>query len=600
VHDLQLIDNGDGTYTLTWSYRNVGDYNQDGIVSISDITPLAVHFNETATPENEWIDGNGDSVINIADITPLAANFFTDCAGYRVQGQTAPGSWTQVAEVPFSLAIGEGECLRFDYDLGALAHDFYRVLPYEASGLGGVRSVIVPESASQPPNILEVSPHGGTSGESVTFNAIVEGPAPLSYAWDFGGGASPNTSSDDAPTVTLGQPGDHAASVTVSNAFGEDIYPFTLTVTEGPPGRGDWWMFGRQPTHNRRSPYLGAQCPSFKWSYETGDLVDSSPAIGANGTIYVGSFDGHLYAIKPDGTLKWRYQTGDGVSSSPAIGADGTIYVGSNDGYLYALNPEGTLKWRYWMDCIVVDSSPAIGRDGTIYVGSHDNYLYAIKPDGTLKWRYHTDGVVSSSPAIGADGTVYVGSEDGYFYAITDSETEGTLKWRYETAWPIRSSPAIADDGTIYVGMDFFYLYALNPDGTLKWRYQPGAGVSVTHSAPAIGADGTIYLASEDFKLDAITDGETAGTLSWQFSEFECWLTSSPAIGADGTVYIISGDPYCSFYTRLYALSSAGEVTWEYVLEAEQLLGEVVSSPAIAADGTIYVGIRNYLYAFGD
>ncbi|MCL5283436.1 MAG: PQQ-binding-like beta-propeller repeat protein, partial [Armatimonadetes bacterium] len=70
--------------------------------------------------------------------------------------------------------------------------------------------------------------------------------------------------------------------------------------------------------------------------YQTGSDVDSSPAIGADGTVYVGSEGYNLYAIKPDGTLKWKYQTG-GIGSSPAIGADGTVYVGSADHNLYAI-----------------------------------------------------------------------------------------------------------------------------------------------------------------------------------------------------------------------------------------------------------------------
>jgi outer membrane protein assembly factor BamB len=60
--------------------------------------------------------------------------------------------------------------------------------------------------------------------------------------------------------------------------------------------------------------------------------------IGADGTIYVGSDDNKLYAIRADGTLKWSYTTGSAVRSSPAIGADGTIYVGSFDNKLYALS----------------------------------------------------------------------------------------------------------------------------------------------------------------------------------------------------------------------------------------------------------------------
>jgi outer membrane protein assembly factor BamB len=36
---------------------------------------------------------------------------------------------------------------------------------------------------------------------------------------------------------------------------------------------------------------------------------------------------------------------GGAVYSSPAVGSDGTVYVGSQDYYLYAINPGGTLKW---------------------------------------------------------------------------------------------------------------------------------------------------------------------------------------------------------------------------------------------------------------
>jgi hypothetical protein len=36
------------------------------------------------------------------------------------------------------------------------------------------------------------------------------------------------------------------------------------------------------------------------WEFETGVDVDSSPAIGSDGTVYVGSDDNKLYAIKTD------------------------------------------------------------------------------------------------------------------------------------------------------------------------------------------------------------------------------------------------------------------------------------------------------------
>ena len=84
-----------------------------------------------------------------------------------------------------------------------------------------------------------------------------------------------------------------------------------------------------------------------KWAFKTGDWVRSSPSIGSDGTIYVGSDDDNLYAINPDGSKKWAFKTRDEVESSPAIGSDGTIYVGSDDNNLYAINPDGSKKWAF-------------------------------------------------------------------------------------------------------------------------------------------------------------------------------------------------------------------------------------------------------------
>ena len=44
--------------------------------------------------------------------------------------------------------------------------------------------------------------------------------------------------------------------------------------------------------------------------------------------------------------LKWAFDTGDVLEYSPAVGADGTIYTGPANGDLYALSPAGSLAWR--------------------------------------------------------------------------------------------------------------------------------------------------------------------------------------------------------------------------------------------------------------
>ena len=39
---------------------------------------------------------------------------------------------------------------------------------------------------------------------------------------------------------------------------------------------------------------------TLKWNFETGGAVNQSAALGADGTIYFGSFDKHLYAVRTD------------------------------------------------------------------------------------------------------------------------------------------------------------------------------------------------------------------------------------------------------------------------------------------------------------
>jgi outer membrane protein assembly factor BamB len=112
-----------------------------------------------------------------------------------------------------------------------------------------------------------------------------------------------------------------------------------------------------------------AQPGTAKWNFATGAQIYSSPAIGEDGTVFVGSNDSKLYALNPDGSKQWEFTTGGGVSS-PSIGFDGSIYVGSSDGKMYALNPDGSKRWEFTAGGAIYDSSPAIGEDGTIYVGS--------------------------------------------------------------------------------------------------------------------------------------------------------------------------------------------------------------------------------------
>jgi len=66
------------TRTLYWVLK--GDYNLDGVVSIGDVTPVAIYFGTGwGFPTSEvvpwWVDGDRDHKVSIADITPIAMYF---------------------------------------------------------------------------------------------------------------------------------------------------------------------------------------------------------------------------------------------------------------------------------------------------------------------------------------------------------------------------------------------------------------------------------------------------------------------------------------------------------------------------------------------
>jgi len=381
----------------------------------------------------------------------------------------------------------------------------------------------------------------------------------------------------------------------MGNCQGLPVIEKTPSLSNDSP----WPMFHRDLRHTGKSPYPGTRIGALKWRFKTDGQVVSSPAIAADGTVYVGSEDNYFYAINRDGSLKWRYKTGGIIRSSPAIASDGTVYVGSFDGKLYAFNSDGTIKWSYQTGD-GIESSPAIGTDGTIYVGSSDAYLYAINANGSLQWRYFIGDAVGSSPAIGEDGTIYVGCWVRDLFALSPS---GNLLWIYPTyTGGVFSSPTIAANGTIYIANDGawrdqlsdlpepydepWYIHRINIDGSTAILMEHGQ--ADVYSTAAVEADTSFFIG---YGQDLLAYNPN-GVLNWGFAT-EGLVDSSPIIGIDGIVYVGSDDG------NFYAVDpNCACPIWQY-----QTDGCIKSSAAIDDDEyrTVYIGSQDtYLYAFYD
>jgi outer membrane protein assembly factor BamB len=353
-------------------------------------------------------------------------------------------------------------------------------------------------------------------------------------------------------------------------------------------------MFHQNAQHTGQSPYPGPTIPFLKWKFQTGGPIDASPAIG-NGRIYVASEDGNLYALNLRGDLLWTFRTGQPFlfPSSPAIGSDGTVYLGSHidcdnyflcpKGILYAINPAGHLKWNltfYNGGETATLTSPTIGPDGTIYVSQVGYHVIAVHPDGTLKWIVAAFGWVLDSPALAPDGTVYVGIDDPDAFGACGQclmaiNPDGTIKWTTGITGSIQGpSPTVGSDGTVYVSGGNG-LFAINPDGTLKWEYSQGIFCS-----PSIGPDGTVYCSGYAFDQN--------GDLRWKVPTGQ----TSATIGSNGMVYFGAN----SAQGNLYDITPNGTLVWKFAT------GPITGSDplAIGSGGTIYLGSADgNVYAIG-
>jgi outer membrane protein assembly factor BamB len=375
-----------------------------------------------------------------------------------------------------------------------------------------------------------------------------------------------------------------------------------------------------------------------RWVFPIEGTVVQSPAIGSDGTIYIGTgifYDSPpadvLYAIRPDGTLKWKRNLGRAVHSSIALDAEDNLYlIAGNaktddrmDAVVISLDSAGVPRWTSepvgWMFPLPFSGfTPAIASDGTVYVCGRYS-LFALRGGGTEKWHYEFPlrenifgsgsveivGSHYSAPTVGPDGTVYVNTlrggrgtqtVEGGVYAI---RPDGTLKWRTRDAGGT-AAPIIGEDGTIYAAIggygtaDSSRILAIRPDGMLKWSVETGLWIQ---ASPSIGPDGTLYAGTSHHPLDvpawfyAISP---EGRIQWKYDTSGDVkdmppaqinppdIYNSPAVDSNGRVY------FGNEIGLLYAMSPDGEVEW-----IEDVWSMHDQGPALARDGTLIVATHS-------
>ena len=192
------------------------------------------------------------------------------------------------------------------------------------------------------------------------------------------------------------------------------------------------------------------------------------------------------------GRKRWETRVGD-VSSVLAY-SNGTVYAGSQDGTLYALRADNGK--RRWVQARVASRSGPIVVSGKLALVTVTDSLIVLEA---------TTGVSNSRTAVGAgtiaplaaldDSTVVMSSPGGEIIAL--AIPSGRVRWRHSTSSGVLGAPVVARDT----------VFAVTNDCVL-WRIPAGGGPAEpgmpmgcqTAAAPAVVRDG-VLIATVDGRL---------------------------------------------------------------------------------------------------
>jgi outer membrane protein assembly factor BamB len=200
--------------------------------------------------------------------------------------------------------------------------------------------------------------------------------------------------------------------------------------------------------------------PQVRWQLSVGRSSYGSPVVAPDGEV-VTTADNRLVTVRDQGTkgtVAWHRTFKGAVEVSAAVGADGTVVVGTNDRYEYAFTPSGGLKWRVLRGTQSY-SSPSVSPDGNTYFGGNTGKLQVVRTS-TGRAVTTDKGMQGlwAAQVVDAQGNVYFGTQGAQVYGYSPS---GNLLFDLPVSGPIDGYPAMTAGGALIVGDEKGTLYAI-------------------------------------------------------------------------------------------------------------------------------------------
>jgi outer membrane protein assembly factor BamB len=332
------------------------------------------------------------------------------------------------------------------------------------------------------------------------------------------------------------------------------------------------------PHRTHRAAAHGPRTAKVGWRARVdGPVAAQVTASPDESTLYVATLGGSLIALaRADGAKIFSVTLGDRVYSTPLVGDDGTIYVGSDAKKLVAISPKGDVRFRLETEG-EADTGAAFGKDGTVVFAAGNHVYSARRERGDVAWRFAAKRKIFTAPAVTDDGLVVVGSQDHHVHAIGAG---GALAWTVDLGADVDGAPAIDDDGAIYVGTDGGEVVKLDAKGQVSWRTPAGGFVRGTLS---IARNGDVLAGTYGPQPRLIRISSVDGVIRGSFSirgtgAREFGIHGGPLEDEDGVIYFGTQD------NSVYAIAPDGALRWRFETGAD------VDAPlSLLGDGSLVI-----------
>jgi hypothetical protein len=257
---------------------------------------------------------------------------------------------------------------------------------------------------------------------------------------------------------------------------------------------------------------------SVAWRFHAGGTLPGPPAIGPDGTAYLGTSDGSFIAIGTDGVLRWSVTLEGTIGWSPVVDDSGRVYVATTAQKVHAFFPSGVRGWALRTP-VRVATEPVLAPWGILF-GGGDGSVWAVSSRGAPLWHVETGQSPSAAAGIfGQRMVVPTAAGDAMFY------DGASRRFVAHLGNAVRSAPLVFRDGSAAV-LSGSSLYRLDPSAAVLWRRE---GIDW------FGWSGAALLVVDDRQeLSWLSsDGTPAKTLGLGSA-----ASGPPVPGDDGSVFV--------------------------------------------------------------